>query len=712
MVSVFLFSPTPFALAAGPTPFLGPAKTYDVGRAPYAMAVGDFNKDGRMDLAVANIQSNHISILINSGGGIFQPQVKLGIGKISESVLVGDFNGDGNPDLVVGVGDGSKIILGNGDGTFQQPFFLSGGSARVTADFNGDGKLDLAYFTAFDVDVQLGNGDGTFQPPVVSPTQNQQSLLVMDFNGDGKPDLLASLTSSGISGGFVLLLGKGDGSFQTPLETDTALGGLITAADFNDDGKVDVALATFGGDSMGLLGKVALFLGNGDGTFQTERDFDYEPGDYPTYIIAADFNGDGKSDVAVANAYGNDVSIILGNGDGTFQFTTQAWSAERGPFPVAGDFNGDGLTDLAVANYGSGNVSILLNRKTGFSSSYDIYAGGLANFVASGDLNGDGLSDLVFADADGIGVSLARKYSFNSTVHYALPPGNYATVALGDLNHDGCPDLVTAVHNQASVLLNNTDGTFHFSAKYAIQGADAKSVAFGDFNGDGNMDVSIADDGYISYGKVSLLLGNGDGSLQNAYSLNIGQNSPSYITAGDFNRDGKLDLAVITESLPGTLFLLLGNGDGTFQPPTAPLTISDAFATFEVAADLNRDGNLDLVIVDAASKVGVLLGNGDGTFQPLTTYPVSFSPVSLAVADFDGDGNLDLAVESSSYKAMSLLNYFAGKGDGTFSTAQSFRLSSIPSWMTAGDFNGDGHPDVAVVNEDAGSATILLNSGR
>src|SRR5262249_1477407 len=140
----------------------------------------------------------------------------------------------------------------------------------------------------------------------------------------------------------------------------------------------------------------------------------------PGYILAADFNGDGKFDVAVADGYDNDVSVIIGNGDGTFQIATQAWSVGVGPLPVLGNFNGEGLVDIATLRYEDNNVSILLNRKAGFSAAYDIYAGGTSQFLVSADLNSDGKSDIVFGDPGGVGVAISKGESFAPTKSYAM----------------------------------------------------------------------------------------------------------------------------------------------------------------------------------------------------------------------------------------------------------------------------------------------------
>jgi len=704
---------------AGQVPFVGAARTFATGLTPSAIAVGDFNNDGRLDLATANNGAMYISILIGGGQGAFQEQMEVSLNEYSQSIAVGDFNQDGNQDLVVGVITGYSILLGNGDGTFQPPLYTHTSVGMVvTGDFNGDGILDLVYQTLGGIDVQLGNGDGTFQPPLFDAFNSASTIQVIDVNGDGKPDLVGE-ENSGLNAGFYVLLGKGNGTFDSPLEVDVSFPGAVVAADFNGDGKIDVAMSRLGGGSMGALGEIGIFLGNGDGTFQPERDFGYEPantaGYSPGYVVAADFNGDGKLDVAVADGYDRDVSVIIGNGDGTFQFATQAWSVGAGPIPVVGDFNGDGLPDIATANYADGNVSILLNRKTSFSAAYDIYAGGSSQSVVSDDLNSDGKSDLVFGVGEGVAVALARNQSFAATKFYSIAIGNILAVATGDLNGDGHPDIVGLAYNCAGnskfgVLLGKGDGTFSRSATYTV-GVCPNAIAVADFNRDGHLDVVVSNGGDGTYGNVSLLLGNGDGTLQTATTISVAKNNPAYFAVGDFNGDGNQDLALINQGQTATVDLLLGNGDGTFRPLTAAETIGNGLARSCAAADLNHDGKLDLVVV-TESQVIVLLGNGDGTFQSPITYNISIYGIAVAIADFNGDGNLDLAVDCTPGSTGGTFTFLSGNGDGTFNTPQIIHIGVDPLSIATGDFNGDGKPDVAINSWNDGTATILLNTGH
>jgi hypothetical protein len=314
----------------------------------------------------------------------------------------------------------------------------------------------------------------------------------------------------------------------------------------------------------------------------------------PWSVATADFNGDGKLDLAVPNEGLNQLYVLLGNGDGTFSSPVIYATGDGPQFLVTGDFNSDGKLDLAVGNVGDHTVSILLGNGDGtFQPHMDFPAGSGGDVVTVGDVNGDGKLDIVVTNYAG------------STV---------------------------------SVLLGNGDGTFQPPVSYPT-GANPNWTAIGDFNGDGKLDLATSNS---SGNTVSILLGNGDGTFQSHMDYPAGQ-GPACVVAADFNGDGKLDLAIANNIIPGQVNILLGNGDGTFQSPVSYPAGNGAINL--TAADLNGDGSLDLIVANAAdNSVSILLGNGNGTFQQQTQYATGMQPRQVAVGDFNADGRLDAAV--------------------------------------------------------------------
>jgi hypothetical protein len=353
---------------------LSPPAEFSAGVGGVSVATGDFNGDGKLDLVVVhNVSTNNVSILLGNGDGTFQPAVSYAVGSTPVSVAVGDFNGDGKLDLVVvDSADATvSILLGNGDGTFQQSFelpaFGSSPASVAVGDFNGDGKLDLAVTNentganlgAGTVSVLLGNGDGSFQPALdFAAGPNPGPVVVGDFNGDGKLDLVVANNDVGTNAmntTISILLGNGDGTFQAahafPVGTNPS---SLAAADFNGDGKLDLAVANHDTNNVSIL------LGNGDGTFQSA--INLSAGLEPSSVVVADLNGDGKLDLAVANAGTNTVNLLLGNGDGTFQTAVPYATDNRLLSLALGDFNRDGRLDLAAID--GGNAEVLLQPAT------------------------------------------------------------------------------------------------------------------------------------------------------------------------------------------------------------------------------------------------------------------------------------------------------------------------------------------------------------
>lgn len=655
ILNIVLWSPL-----AGAQSYIYNREDFVTGIGPAGAVVADLNHDGRLDLAVTNTADNTVSILLNTGGGVFAPKVDYATGASPAFLATADFQGDGKADLAVlnnydGTGNPGtvSILLGNGDGTFQSHVDYSVGNypvGIVAADLNGDGKIDLAIANDSDstVSILLGNGDGTFQSQLlVSVGAEPTSLGSGDFNGDGKLDLITSNVGSGT---VTVLLSKGKGGF-TRVDSPTGISSpdfsALAVGDFDRDGKLDVVVSSIGGPLLLLRGK-------GDGSFQSPSSISGSQPDAIRCVLAADFNHDGKVDLVEEGSIGL-IIVLPGNGDGTFQ--PPAFSSQGGAVTAtalaSADVNGDGAVDLLATDGNLDAIDVLLGNGDGtFTNMKNVLLAqtpyGPTSAVAA-DFNGDGMLDLAVAESD-----------------YPNP--------------------------QLAVELGKGNGTFGkpIVSVFGSSASNASRMFAGDFSGDGKADVAIVDDNGTGF---QVLLGKGDGTFQAAVDTSL--SNVGGLVVGDFNRDGKTDLAVNTSSgFTVSLGIYLSNGDGTFRLATQ-YTLNESVA---VAADVNHDGILDLV--GAGEQVQVLLGKGDGTFgSPILGPRDSYSQAPI-VGDFNGDGKPDVAV--GTYEGMAFL---AGNGDGTFQKAiYSNSAYQFFGRMATGDFDGDGQLDL--VTYPPGDSTL------
>jgi hypothetical protein len=341
---------------------------------PQFVAVADFNGDGKLDMAVPvySIFTSYtdVNIFLGKGNGTFEagPVFPL-TGQNVNNVAVADFNGDGKLDLAISLPDASEvqILLGNGNGSFTPlaPIYVPEGVFKVdTGVFNSDGKTDLVV-TAYELTVLMGNGDGTFTAkPSIPITGGAAATAVGDFNGDGIADLAVASNGGELAPSSVtILLGNGDGTFkQVPESPATGIEPLaIAAADFNGDGILDLAV-TNQNDGYPLLGTVTILIGRGNGTF-VPKAVSPQTGSVPYSVVVADFNGDGKPDLAVANAGSNTITVLLGAGNGNFAPPTSPAVGTDPVFAAVGDFNGDGVPDLAAASNTTNSVTVLLTQR-------------------------------------------------------------------------------------------------------------------------------------------------------------------------------------------------------------------------------------------------------------------------------------------------------------------------------------------------------------
>ena len=626
----------------------GPQQTFPSAFGAQSIAVGDFNNDTKLDLAVADWFNHQVALSLGAGDGTFGAPLRFAIGLGPSQIAAADFNGDNKLDIASAnfFDNAVAVFLGDGTGGFVQatgsPFSaVTGPRSLRVVDFNSDNKMDVAVAGDFGVRVFLGNGSGGLTPSggTIVAGQSPNFVDTGDFNGDSKLDMaISNNSSSNVS----IFFGDGAGNFT--LSHTVALGPApraIVVGDLNGDSKPDLASANFDANTVSVLL-------NDNGVLKPFKNFPVATN--PRALALTDLNGDGKQDLAVTNYGSYTVSILMGAGTGDFSgpaiipvFSNPAHSL------AVGDINADGRVDIAAG--ANGRTSILLaNGSGGFTRSADI-GFGPAVFVSVLDLNGDGKLDVLSVDGAGFN-TLSSMLGFGDGTFAPRKFFNVGTsplsIATGDFDRDGKIDVATSNFGASGPTILLGDGFGGFGPATALSATvQSAFVASGDFNSDGKVDLVAT---RVHNGDVVLLLGNGNGTFTPASgSPFIAGADPWAIAVGDFNGDGDADLAITNQPDPigSKVAILLGNGAGGFSAPT----------TFPVGAkpvsiavgDYNADGKPDLAVANKDSNtISVLLGNGDGTFGNTTTYGVGQSPVFVATGDFNGDGSKDLAAAINS----------------------------------------------------------------
>jgi hypothetical protein len=701
-----------------------------------SMTEGDFSHDGKLDVATADKFNGTVSVYLGNGDGTFEAPLVFAVGSNPLGIVAADFNGDGKLDLATALSstDNIAVLLGNGNGTFKPlplnkispppiptriiPFDL------IAGDFNGNGKLDLITSDGGRDDVAFlpGLGNGTFGPaiyyplgksPLTSAPDTPTGLVTDDFNGDGHLDFAVT---DPVREAVWLFLGNGNGTFQTPINVTGngfQFGRLnpsqLVAADFNGDGKPDLAVTD------AFSNNLAVYLGNGNGTFAAPTVLATDP--RPFGLAADDFNGDGKIDLAVGNQNTDSVTVFLGAGNGAFP----AWGtfqAGTTPFAiVTGRFTANGQVDIVTGNNNGPALTLLVRSGTGAAPPLHItpLPGGKGpQSIVSADFNQDRIVDLATANTFSDSLSIffgVGDGTFGSPINIVVGTHGAQIVAVGDFNGDGIPDLVTAGgDNYLSVLLGNGNGTFTDTNAYAIGGDGAHVLYVDDLNNDGKLDVAVTS----AYSNtVSIFLGNGNGTFRGPRIFPVGGPSDGLV-GGRFTSSGQVDLLVtnvvrIAATGPmmngQTIAFLRGNGDGTFSPFVGVGT-GGSVPGNAVVGDFNGDGRLDLVVSNrSGNTVSLYLGNGNGTFQAPQALQVGVTPAALVTGDFNGDGKLDLAVDNNFDQNVAFL---FGNGNGTFEAAIFVPVGVKPRALTAADFDHDGSTDLAVGNFGANSVSLIL----
>lgn len=595
----------------------------------------DLSQDGKTDLVVSNEGDNTFSTLLGKGDGSFQPKIDTPTGGKPGAILLGmtttGFYAPGvyllRPD-----DDLLSVFVNNGPGTYggRQDYATGRHPVSLSAATGVDRTYyptDMFVANEGDNSVSLllsDKGDGTFQSKIDLPVGAKPTFIPA-------PEYLSYLRDPSCALSYPCVMRSG-----------LSLGGY---------GNSHLIVANSGGNSVTVLRSTSA-----EKSYQFER-ADYPVGANPASIAVHDFNGDTWADLAVFNAGDNSLSFYAGSAGGTGVLTqpkTQEYPAGQGPAALAwGDINGDGTPDLAVADTQDNTVSILLGNGDGSYRERAAFAVGKSpTGVALGDLNGDGKPDLATANGGGNSVSVLLGDGlggFSAKTDFAVGAAPSA-VALGDLNGDNRADLVTADagNNRVSVLLGDGNGAFQVAQRVVV-GKGPSALALGDANGDGKTDLAVANGGS---GTVWLLLGQGDGGFGSHRRFTMGA-APSAVALADVSGDGKADL-MVANAKDNTVSVLLGRGKAKFRAKTDFATANDPRAL--AVGDVNGDRRPDLLVAaGAGDSVSVLAGLGDGGFQPRVDFQVGGNPLALALLDGNGDHKPDLVTANRAGNNVSVL---------------------------------------------------------
>ncbi len=625
-------------------------------------------------------------------------------------VVAADFDGDLDIDLAFcagGFGTSGQtvgVFRNNGDATFAAMQYYAcgrGPTGIVAFDADRDGDVDLAtanwYWNEADVSVLYNNGAAAFATRVDFPIAGTQPYKIAagDLNGDQWPDLAVSVATSTTS--VALLFNNQSGGFGAPASLAPAVGSTVNSvpgvhvADVDNDADLDVLYAA--GAPVGSWGSIGLYRNNGAGSFAALESFAVTIGSAHDFTVA-DVTQDGWPDILCvghSNKYG--YSLLPSNGQGGFLVEQSFRTGENARSISAGDVDLDGDLDVVVANSGSNTITVHTNESGNFSMPYAVTTAAFCNGIASGDIDLDGDRDVVTTDSriwnlfnDGTGHLTANLQSANF--------GTLGYPKLADVNGDGYVDLLVKTN---TVLLALNEGAIYpgfFQPLSPLSIGSVNNFDVFDADNDGDMDVI----GVTSSGtnRLALIKNDGSGAFGAvSYTSSASVAGGSTITTGDLDNDGDKDVVYGN----GNAVAWLNNGTGSFG---APLSTAAAGGFLRIVkGDFNGDGKLDVAGVNydyngQGENMVVLLGNGNGTFGAPATYYGMFSlqyggTTSLATLDADQDGDLDIVCGAYGGDDVVL---FVNAGNGTFDAPVGYGISGSTTTIHVADLDNDGLADV------------------
>lgn len=693
---------------------------------PYSVGIGDLNNDTYLDIVVANLLLDSVGVFMGYGNGSFANEIMYSTssGSRPSSVTVGDFNNDHRLDIAVANTNTQNIgiFFGNANGTFENEMTYSTGTRSFpvfvsTAYFNNSNLLNIIFVdnNTNNIGILTQQNYSTFSDEVTyscGHDSNPWSVALGDFNDDQHLDIVvANIAVNNIE----LFCGYGNGSFKRELtyalRTDYLLYAMVVS-DFNNDKRLDIVIG-FGNGFLGTL------LGNGNGTFHEDVIYSGSTGMEISAVAVCDFDNDSYLDVVFSSATGSSIGIYFGSNNGSFS-TNIIHLTTIGTSPVAiamGDLNRDNCLDMAVAHSLEDSIEILFGYCNRSFSSQATYSTGVDSqpiSIALGDFNNDTYLDIAVGNlkANNIGVFLGLgngKFSVQltfSTGLASLP----SSIAIADLNNDNFLDItVTNMFSfNVGIFYGHGNGSFANQVTYATEiNSQPISLQIGDFNNDTHMDIVVAN--YWS-NNLSIFLGYSYVGW-NPTTFSTGPNSaPQAVAIGDINNDGLID-AVAANYGTDNIMIFLGHSEIVFQEQVVYSTGAKSGPLSIAVGDFDSNGGLDIAVANSLSNnLMIFFGNGNGNFRSLSIYslPLGSMPYAIAVGYLNNDNQLDIAV--ANYNANNI-GIFFGFGNGTFRNLETYAISydSRPRAIALGHFSSENHTDIIVVSDNQNTEYILLN---
>ncbi len=708
LAGAFVYA-APFPQIEGPLAFVP-------GEGPVSAALGPLDGDDCADLVCANLDGSDLAVFRGRGNGDFDPPVKVPSGNGASHPALADLDGDGDLDAVVSCGRGNAVAVHAGDGgalLFGPPRLHSVAAfpqGLVVADLDRDGSLDAAVACRVGdaVSVLYGDGAGGFADRVdtTSVLRRPTGVHSADFDADGVPDL--AVANDGVPGSVSILFGDGARGFAARGADLPTEGGAsaVDAADLDGDGTIDLAVAHRAGSGA------SVFLGIPGGAFAERAPVAVGSG--ASAILSSDLDADARPDLLVVTTQPAALHALAGDGRGGFRGgrPVRVGSAPTGL--AAGQIDRDAFLDAAVVNSVQYTVAICLGTESGAFLAQHVApsSGAFVRPSAFGalDVDRDGLFDLAIADDGRSAVVVLRNtggLAFEETL--AIPfPGGTGDLFAGDLDGDRIADLVVVDPRGRALVFLPGDGSGGFGTAIMTPLPNRPArLASADFDSDGVLDLSSH---LVDGREILVAFGDGRGGFGRLALVPDAGGSPAAAAPSDLDGDGAVDL-VVTEriAVAGQVVLLRGDGLGGFSPAgTFPLDVAPSRLAL---ADVTRDGRKDILVAgDTPLEAAVVtFANAGGfAFEERSRTAIGRGASGLRPVDFDRDGHVDVVAAAQTSAILSLLR---GNSTGGFTTLSLHVAGGTPASLLSADLDGDGSPDFAILDPVSRIVLIFRNRG-